>query len=134
MGIVERVKALKFPTGSYVVFGSGPLEAHGIRDAHDTDILVTEEYFRTLQKQGTWTYTQLPDHHEILQQGEITIYYSWAPDSWDVPQMIKDAEMIDGVPFVRLETVLDWKKIRNNAKDVRDIELIRTYLASRSHL
>lgn len=131
MSVASRVKELNLPLGSYAVFGSGPLEAHGIREAHNIDILVTEELFRTLKKdEATWKLCSLHDMHESLKKGEdVEVYYSWAPDSWDIPAMIKEADMIDGVPFVKLETVMEWKKIRNHPKDARDIALITEYLA-----
>lgn len=36
--IIAKVKKLKLPKNSYVVFGSGPLAAAGIREADDIDM------------------------------------------------------------------------------------------------
>lgn len=128
MTISDRVKELGFPRGSYAVFGSGPLAVRGMREAEDIDIIVTTDYFNTLKLSGGWETVKLRDLHESLVKGDVSVFDSWAPDSWDIPQMIRDAEEIDGVPFVRLETVMEWKKIRNLPKDVRDIGLIEQYL------
>lgn len=36
---------------------------------------------------------------------------------FDIDALIDTAEMIDGLPFVRLPHVIEYKKIRNSAKD-----------------
>src|SRR3989344_4220256 len=113
MTLTERVKELHFHRGEYAVFGSGPMEAHGLRHAHDIDIIVTSDLFQKCKENPEWIARELRDHHQSLKKGDIELYDSWAPDSWDIPAMINDAEIIEGVAFVRLETVLDWKKIRN---------------------
>ncbi len=53
--------------------------------------------------------------------------YDWGA-GWDTPVLIENAEIIDGLAFVRLEEVLKWKKSRNKEKDQKDIELIENYL------
>lgn len=55
----------------------------------------------------------------------------WGPGEWNVDQIITEAEEIAGLPFVRLETVLAWKKRNGRPKDLKDIELIEAYLASK---
>jgi hypothetical protein len=128
MSIFDRVKVLNFPAGCYAVFGSGPMEAHGLRPARDVDIIVTTEFYLKCKKDSLWTPDQLRDHHPVLKHGDVSLYDSWAPDSWDIPQMIKEAELMQGIPFVRLETVLEWKKTRNSDKDKADIKLIEAFL------
>ena len=41
MTIFQRVRNLHFPLGEYVIIGGGILEALGIRDTRDLDIVVT---------------------------------------------------------------------------------------------
>jgi hypothetical protein len=50
--IVSRVKELNLPLGEYCVFGSGVLEIYGIRKAKDVDLLVTENLYNKLKKEG----------------------------------------------------------------------------------
>ena len=52
MNIFDQVKSLNLPLGKYVVVGGGVLAAHGIRDFKDIDILITEELFDELKKNG----------------------------------------------------------------------------------
>jgi hypothetical protein len=50
--IVEKVKVLNLPIGSYIVFGSCPLAAVNLREAGDIDILVSDAVLGQLRKAG----------------------------------------------------------------------------------
>lgn len=52
MDIVTKVKELNLPHGQYVVFGSGPLAVHSIRETRDVDLLVTDKFYNRLKEQG----------------------------------------------------------------------------------
>ena len=129
MTISEQVKSLGLPAGSYAVFGSGPLAARKLREARDIDIIVTEELFKKLSGEGSWEPFDTMDRRTGLKKDDVSIFYTWAPDSWDIDELIADAEMIDGIPYVALKTVRDWKVIRDQPKDREDIALIDRYLA-----
>jgi len=50
--------------------------------------------------------------------------------------MIKEADVIDGIRYVNLETMIKYKKKMGREKDFKDIKLIKNYLkklASRGH-
>ena len=47
--------------------------------------------------------------------------------------LLKMAEIIEGIPFAPLTEVLKWKKAFGRPKDVVDIELIEQYLESHKH-
>src|SRR5687768_15812064 len=51
MTVFERVKALNLPADQYVVVG-GAMEAHGIRNALDIDLVVTPQLFERLLAEG----------------------------------------------------------------------------------
>jgi len=42
--------------------------------------------------------------------------------------LIDDAEIIDGLPFVKLEYVVKYKKQDGREKDLKDIETIEKFL------
>lgn len=128
MDIPGLVKELNFPEGSYAVFGSGPLAIRGLREARDIDIIVTTELFNEIAKDPHWKLGKVRDGHRSLSQGEISLFDTWAPGSWDVYELIHNAEMVDGVPYVKLSSVIEWKMIRNSPKDIVDIDLIHEYL------
>ena len=51
--IVTKVRALGLPKDSYIVFGSCPLAAVGIRESNDIDMLVSEQGYEQL-KNYSW--------------------------------------------------------------------------------
>lgn len=131
--IITKVKELGLPEGSYVVFGSCPLAAAGLREAGDIDMLVTAEVFRGLGVAG-WKRVNkgvgdMPFTHDVFE----------AHDNWDfshyrptLDQLLMTATVIDGVPFAALEEVRKWKAASGRPKDLKDIELIDAYLAQRN--
>jgi hypothetical protein len=44
--------------------------------------------------------------------------------------MIRNAVVIDGVPFMGLESLIDLKRSMGREKDLTDVELIQDYLRS----
>ncbi|HET9174021.1 MAG TPA: hypothetical protein VFN56_01925 [Candidatus Saccharimonadales bacterium] len=50
--IVSKVQSLDPPVGHYVLFGSCPLAAAGIREASDKDMVVSHELLETLKARG----------------------------------------------------------------------------------
>lgn len=120
------------PFGQYVVFGSGPLAAHGIRLTSDVDLFVTTTLYETLKAEG-WDEKELntPAGGLYLSRG---IYE--AVDTWDygtynpAPEvLIATADVIGGVPFAPLTDVLRWKAASGRPKDVADIALIQNHLS-----
>lgn len=125
--LFEQVQKLNLPAGQFAVFGSGPLMARNLRESNDVDLIVTEGLFKQLAKDESWHKVELRDHHQSLRKGALEIFYTWAPGAWDVAELIGNAEEIDGLPFVRLESVVEWKQLRNEVKDREDIALIEEY-------
>ncbi len=75
----------------------------------------------------------IPDEEGFIHIGQIKISNWWfAPTRKDIPTMIKEAEIIDGIPFVRLEEVRDYKAFLNRDKDKNDVRLIDQFLKSNS--
>ena len=63
--------------------------------------------------------------------GAITVGTEWAIGEFDVDELIDTAEMIDGLPFVRLEHVVTYKRILGRAKDVEHLEALESDLRNR---
>ncbi len=126
--IVQRVKALKFPPGSYVVYGSCPMAIAGIREARDIDLLVTPELLKQLAKQG-WKLTikapnDTPLVHDVFEAHDHWLFSAYSPS---LEQLLSTATEVDGVPFASLEEVLKWKLASTHPKFAKDAELIRNY-------
>lgn len=122
MKFLEEVKKLKLPPDQYAVFGSGPLAIRGLRENEDIDVLVKPELWEELAKKHK------PLKECLIVIGNIDILKHWKPWLTDVNKLIDAADIIDGIRFVKLEHVLEWKKKRGKEKDKKDIELIEEYL------
>jgi hypothetical protein len=135
MNIPAEVQKLELPLGEYAVVGSGPLAVRGIREAHDIDLVVTPQLYDQLKKDG-WDEEHIPDSKRewVLSHGPFDVAATWSVEGYEpeVPQLIADAELIDGVAFVRLEDVMRWKKACAREKDLADIRLIEQFLAHRA--
>ena len=129
--IFQKVKGLNLPLGQYVVFGSGPLAAHGIRETRDVDLLVLPELYDKLKQEGweekSW---ETPPPGRYLYKDNVEVGDNWDYDEYnpDPKWLIENAEVIDSIPFAPLEEVIKWKKAFGRDKDLADIKLIEDYL------
>ena len=129
MKYLENVAALNLPVGKFAIFASGPICIRGIRENDDIDIIVTKELLDELQQKNT--VIKKPGRSAKIQIGPVEIYSDWKPWYDDVTEFIETAEIIDGLPFVKIEYVLDWKKKFAREKDIKDIMLIEKYLSKK---
>ena len=123
--IISKVKTLYFPEGSYVVFGSCPLAAAGIREANDVDLLVSKEMFAKLRENG-WKELHKGSNDAPLVYDVFEAHDNWNFSSYNptLNRLLSTASIIDGVPFASLGEVRKWKTASGRPKDLADIELI----------
>jgi hypothetical protein len=126
--LFQKIRDFNFPVGQFAVFGSGPMCIRGLRECRDIDIILTEKLFARLQNDPQWEAKRLHDGNDYLAHDEIELYKDWGPGEWDVGKLIREAEMIEGLPFVRLDEVIAWKTILGREKDIKDLQLINSYL------
>lgn len=136
MDIVSRVKLLKLPVGQYCVFGSGVLEIHGIRKAKDVDILVNNELYKKLKKDGwkrkwffwrtLWGRCIVSGHNEAF----TNLYWAkkYRPNTQD---LINRAESHGGIPFLPLQDLLEFQRNLPRKKDKQGVVLMEKYLLSK---
>lgn len=131
MDLFERVKKFNLPIGQYAVFGSALLDVWGIRKATDLDIIVTLELYDQLKKDG-WQEKQahgfailIKDDVNITTVQDKPTDGDYCPDRY---QLIKEAVLIKGIPFVRIEEVIVCKRAYNRQKDRDDIAAIENYI------
>ncbi len=132
--LLERVKSLNLPKGQYALFGSAPILVRGLRDAtHDIDIIVKKDVWDEYAKKENWKVKSGPSGDNYLGwEGEdIELWNSWRPGEWDIEKIINDAEIINGISYVRLETTLEWKKQNGREKDLKDAKLIEDHLSKK---
>jgi len=128
--LIKKLKDLNISIGEYAIFGSGPMAAKNLRDSHDLDIIVSNKIWKEYRKKPEWKLTKFTINgkvREILENNRIELSNGWGSGEWDINKLIKESEIIDGLPFVRLKEVLKWKKISNRDKDKKDIEILEKY-------
>ena len=123
--IIAKVKSLELPKGSYVVFGSCPLAAAGIREASDIDMLVTKELFDYLGQHG-WAELIKSENDKPLTKEDFEVHYKWDFSSYQptLEHLLSTADVVDGIPFASLLEVRKWKASSGRPKDLKDIERI----------
>src|SRR5947209_792861 len=129
--LIKKLLSLQLPVEHYVVFGSGPLLAHGIKDdVRDLDILARGPAWSIAITRGTPSVPPSGNGLVVeLFDGNIEIFSRWVTDDWKADELIDGAEIIDGIPFVPLDVVLLWKRTTARKKDRQDIESLEHYLA-----
>jgi len=124
---LDELKQLNLPSKQYAIFGSGPLAIRGIREARDLDILVKKDLWDSLAK----IYPPNEKGNGLM-IGHVELFSKWEPFDVNVNELIDSAEMIEGLPFVRLEYVVEWKKHVGRDKDKKDLELIEEYFKAKN--
>jgi len=133
MNIFERIKALNFPKGHYIVVGSGILAAKGIREANDLDIVVTPELFTICKKNGwelkPWTKKEIPGNPWLKKDdAELMIDMNYNGVSFGVSDLMKEGEHINDIWFISLKRLAAFKQAWGRPRDFEDIILIEEYL------
>jgi len=124
--LFQKVRALNVPIGKYALFGSAPLAVRGIRECRDIDMIVSEDVWEEYKKKG-WAVAVAAHGSEYLSRDEIEMWKDWYPGEWNVAELIQTSEIIDALPFVTLDNVVKWKKMKGREKDRNDIRLIEEF-------
>jgi len=127
----DLLQSLDLPEGAYAVFGSGPLIVRGIIEpANDLDVIARGAAWESAAERGTLV--DLPEHGVTIASlfdGAITVGTEWAIGTFEIDELIDTAEIIDGLPFVRLEHVAAYKRLAGRPKDLQHLELLAAYEA-----
>jgi hypothetical protein len=108
----------------FLIFGSGPLLAHGVRDViHDLDIVARGSawrWARTFGSRSEGAITGSPAARFL--DGRIVFFDRWISPYWDTDELIDRADIYGGLRFARLADVLAYKRMLLRPKDIEDIE------------
>ena len=131
LNIFDRIRKFELPLGEYAVFGSALLDVFGIRKANDLDIIATPKLYEKLKSFG-WK-EEFANGFSILRNKDanITTVQDKPTDGNYFPdriKLIKDAVIINGIPFVKIEEVIACKKAYGRKKDADDVKAINFYL------
>jgi hypothetical protein len=129
--LIRLLEKLALPVSDYVVTGSGPLLAHGLKDTiHDLDLVARGAAWDLAARHGK--VRRSPSglgRRIVVHHGDIEIFDHWVGGLTDIDAMIDGAELVEGIPFLPLGDTLRWKRGLGRAKDLPDIALIERYLA-----
>ncbi len=122
--LFERLRALELPVDDFAVFGSGPLAIRGLIDiVGDLDVITRGSAWDAVKDLGS--VVMYGDDMTVDFGNGLTFGRGWDFGVFDIEQLITDAEVIEGLPFVRLGAVYEYKRLANRPKDLRHLELMR---------
>lgn len=151
--LVRIIDRLNLERGQWALCGSGVMLMHRIdrgRAMGDVDIFVaTRQWMEMVHGSivGTgldWkVFTTDPSDprrrcdppylYRHIDGIEVNVFFEWRKrgiGDIDVNDMIRNAEMVDGVPCAPLDFLLRWKEEVGREKDTSDIMLLRSHLAN----
>jgi hypothetical protein len=131
--ILSKVKKLNLPKDSYVVFGSGPMAALGLRESNDIDLLVSKEIYQKLKGLG-WQQIEKGPNDNPLTYDVFEVHDNWDFSAYSptLSDLLSNAFEIDGIKFASIKDVQRWKSHLSRPKDLKDIKLIEHYLNAES--
>ena len=122
----QDVLKLNLPVGSYAIFGSGPMAVRGIREANDIDLVVPQKLWDEYAKK----YPENIKKGYDLNVDGISLIADWKPYITDTAPLINNPDIIHGLPFVKLDYLILFKRALGREKDIADLKLIEAYLAN----
>lgn len=124
--LFELLRALRLPAKDYAIFGSGPLIVRGVIPAsNDLDVLCRGSAWEAVcalappRVVAPWGVELVS-----LYEDRLTFGTTWAIGDVDVDDLIETAERHLGLPFVRLEHVIAYKKLSGRPKDLAHLDAL----------
>ena len=135
--LVKLVTDLDLDRRDFVIFGSGPLLAHGLRRSiRDLDVVARGTAWDSVSRYGCPADGAINGAPMALfWDGLIQFSQGWIPPKdkdWgtrDTDDLIDRAEVIQGLPFAQLTDVLAYKQNLNRPKDRADIRALLDLLS-----
>lgn len=92
--------------------------------------MVTEKLYRVLKDSENWEEKMHINKNISLSNNIFEIFKSWNFKNYhpSINKLIKNSIYIEDIPFVNIQEVLKWKRIRSLNKDKIDVKLIMEYL------
>ena len=134
MNITQRVAALDLPAGKFVIIGSGILDALGLREAMDIDLVLESALFEELRASGEWVEQQKHDELVLYSpNGDAEAWLSWGSEGKpNFDDLYNGSMVIGGVHFTSPERTIIEKQKMNRPKDIADIALLEAYIRTHS--
>lgn len=129
--LVREFLSYDLDPDDYVIAGSGPLLAHGIREQiSDLDVIARGAAWERACALGRRQVAPFGGAMAVyLLDGAIEVLDGWFPGRWSVDRLIDEAEVIEGIRFLSLRLTLEWKRLLRRDKDSADIVALERRLA-----
>ncbi|MFG3442852.1 hypothetical protein ACGF0J_36895 [Nonomuraea sp. NPDC047897] len=125
-GLFAELARLALPLGEYVVCGSAALYVRGLRTRMgDLDVLARGPAWAKVLSLGMPPRTALSGYGLVVNHPRAAIeFVDRGTPGWPTDYLIDSADLIDGIPFMRLGDVLAWKQRARRPKDLPDIAAV----------
>ena len=119
--IINQLKSLNFPQNEYWVITGTAMVLYGLREkTHDIDLGCSKTLADKLEKSG-YPCILLDDGTRKITIGDnIEIFENWLYDK---------VEIVEDIPVISLQGLLQMKKSLGRKKDIKDIKLIELALS-----
>jgi hypothetical protein len=124
-----ELRSLCLPAGDYVIAGSGPLFARDwIDDPSDLDIVARGGAWRIAAERGSVERARYTSSRCVqLFGGDLDIFDDWFPGMGTVDELIKEADVLGGIRFLRLEVVAATKRMMGRPRDHLHLAAMRAH-------
>ena len=118
--IIRRLEDLNFDKTQYWVLAGSAMVMHGVREeTADIDLGCSKSFADELEKQGYLTTIMEDGTRRITVAGDVEIFEDWIFD---------EVVFVENFPVISIKGLIEMKKSLGREKDLRDIELIETFL------
>ncbi|WNV86454.1 hypothetical protein [Umezawaea sp. Da 62-37] len=124
--LIARLVEFGLERDDFVLFGSAPLLAHGLRqDIRDLDVVARGRAWRHVSSIGI-PGVGVVSGDRVVQfwGGRIQFSSGWIAPTCDADELIDNADVVEGLRFASLSNVLAYKRALGRRKDLADIRKI----------
>lgn len=121
---LNLIDKYRIPKNKALIFGSSVLAVHGLRPNKDLDIAVPKDIFNSLTTHLIKGIASSGEKYLKDKNGNIEIYYSVGVPNFNINDLFKRADIINGYVFMSIPDIIDWKKKMGRPKDLEDIKLM----------
>lgn len=126
--MLALVRALELPPEELLVFGSGPMLAHGLIDhVGDVDLVAWGAAWAEASRRGP--VAAAPGGDRRVRLGAVDLFDGWM--GTDLAALRERAERLHGLWWASLADVLEFKARLDRPKDAPHLRLLRARLAER---
>ncbi|MBR5564950.1 MAG: hypothetical protein IKW08_02170 [Roseburia sp.] len=118
--IICRLEKINFDKTGYWVLAGSAMVLHGIRpETHDIDLGCSKALADELEMRGYPSKVMPDGTRRIAYAEDVEIFEEWIFDK---------VILVDGIPVISLDGLLEMKQSLGREKDLRDIALIEEFL------